>query len=209
MAIVAQRLLHCVPLPFSTTTPVAVRLPSFKRQQKRTLDDAELENEFIAAYDEYANAIFRHCAYRLGEREKAKELMQETYLKAWEYILDGHEVDNMRAFLYRVANNLLIDYVRRLKKRTVVSLEDMQEAGMDIPEENFMSNPKRLYEQRRVVETIELIEEPYRTALVMRHIDGLPPKHIAKILKVSPNVVSVRVNRGLKRLEELLNPSGD
>lgn len=188
---------------------MAVRLPSFNRQQKRKVADPDLEQEFIAAYDDYANAIFRHCAYRLGEREKAKELMQETFLKAWEYILDGHQVDNLRAFLYRVANNLLIDYVRRLKKRTVVSLEDLQEAGFDVKEESTFADPRRLYEQHKVVETIELVEEPYRTALILRHIDGLPPKHIAKMLKVSPNVVSVRVNRGLRRLEELLNPEDE
>jgi DNA-directed RNA polymerase specialized sigma24 family protein len=48
-----------------------------------------MEEQFLQAYEEYADAIFRHCAMRISDRERGKELMQETFLKAWESVRRG------------------------------------------------------------------------------------------------------------------------
>ncbi len=87
-----------------------------------------LEDIFIKAYDDHSDAIFRHCYFRVFERERAKELTQEVFIKTWEYLRNGQEVKNLRAFLYRVANNLVIDESRKKKAN---SLEAMQEQGFD------------------------------------------------------------------------------
>lgn len=76
----------------------------------------EGEKLLIEAYDAYADAIFRHCYFRVFSRERAKELMQETFLRAWDQMVKGEEIRHMRGFLYRVANNLIIDESR--KKRS-------------------------------------------------------------------------------------------
>jgi RNA polymerase sigma-70 factor (ECF subfamily) len=175
-------------------------------RQDRLMAQKALEEDFLAAYENYADAIFRHCAYRLGDREIGRELMQETFMKVWEYLrTDQKTIDNMQAFLYRTAHNLIIDHVRRKKKRIVDSLESLQETGFDLPDEH--PGPSRRFTYTQIMETIEMVEEPYRTALVMRHIDGLPPREIADLLDVSPNVASVRINRGVKQLQALLDPS--
>ena len=68
--------------------------------------------------------------------------------------------------------------------------------------------PAAVFEERFILETLQTIEEPYRTAVILRYIDGLPPREIAALLDVSPNVISVRVNRGIQKLQSLLNPHG-
>lgn len=169
--------------------------------------DSTPQNEqiLLTAYDEYADAIFRHCALRLSDRERGKDLMQDTFVRAWESLQKGTEIENMRAFLYRIANNLIIDDVRRRKLRTEDSLEDMQEErGWEIPD--TAPDPSRITEGAMVMETISQLEEPYRTAVVMRYVDGLPPRDIADMLGVSPNVVSVRIHRGIEQLSALVNP---
>src|SRR3989344_9327840 len=91
------------------------------------------EDLFAEAYEQYANEIFRHCYYRAHDRERALELMQETFMRTWEYIAAGHDIDNVRAFLYRSASNLVINDARRKKLRKEESLEQMQEeTGFDI-----------------------------------------------------------------------------
>jgi len=67
------------------------------------------EKQFIDAYDKYSEAIFRHCYYRVFDRERAKDFVQETFCKTWKYIVDGNDIENIRAFLYKTANNLIID----------------------------------------------------------------------------------------------------
>lgn len=166
---------------------------------------ADNEQLLLTAYDEYADAIFRHCALRLNDRERGKDLMQDTFVRAWESMQKGKTIENMRAFLYRIANNLIVDDARRRKLRTEQSLEDMQEEhGWELPD--AAPDPSRVTHGVIVMETVAKLEEPYRTAVVMRYVDGLPPRDIADALGVTPNVVSVRIHRGIEQLSSLVNP---
>ena len=163
------------------------------------------ERRFTRAYDLYADLIFRHCYFRIGDREKGKELMQDAFLKTWEYIAKGNEVEDMRAFLYRTANNLIVDLYRRKSKRQEESFEDLREKGFDVASsERAERETEAGFTSDEVASVLGKIEEPYRSAVIMRYIDGLNPKQIAHSLGESVNVVSVRINRGIKKLKSLL-----
>jgi RNA polymerase sigma-70 factor, ECF subfamily len=155
------------------------------------------------AYDQYADAIFRHCYFRVFNRERGKELMQETFLRTWQYVSNGKTVDNMRAFLYRIANNLIIDEAR---KKREASLEAMQEKGFDPAGTDGNAKGEQLLEERRVLETLTQLEKPYREVFIMRHIDGLKPAEIAELLGESANTVSVRLHRATEQLRKFLKP---
>jgi len=169
----------------------------------KTTDNTALEQEFLAAYDLYADAIFRHCYFRVFDRERGKDLMQETFMRAWEYLNKGEKVLNMRAFLYRVANNLIVDESRKKKE---ASLDRLQEEGFDpgIDETDKMNN--RL-EHGRVLNTLKDLDDNYRNILVMRYMNDLSPSEIAEVTGESANTVSVRIYRGLKQLRSKLAES--
>ncbi len=65
------------------------------------------EQDFSGAYDEYADAIFRHCYLRTFQREQAKSLMAGSFMRLWEFIAEGNDVDSMQLMLYRSANELI------------------------------------------------------------------------------------------------------
>lgn len=167
-----------------------------------TLDNAE--QIFAAAYEKYADAIFRHCYFRVFDQDRGKELMQECFMKTWEYLTRGKEIDNVQAFLYRTANNLIIDEVRRSKKRKVESLETLQEEGFDVGTDEDSEAMKSKIGEERIIAILQQVEHPYREVLIMRFIDGLQPVEIAELLRESANAVSVRINRGVKKLRSLL-----
>lgn len=155
------------------------------------------------AYEQYADAIFRHCYFRVFSRERGKELMQETFLRTWQYLSEGKTVDNMRAFLYRIANNLIIDESRKKRES---SLEALQEAGFDPPGEDGNVKASKLLEEQRILETLAKLDPPYREVFVMRHIDGLKPAEIASMLGESANTISVRLHRATEQLRTFLKP---
>ncbi len=160
--------------------------------------------DFAEAYEKYAGAIFRHCAYRCFDRERAKELMQEVFLRAWDYLVSGNNIDNVQAFLYKTANNILIDEARRAMKRKTVSFEDMAEDGFDIAGEDGRDQG-RIFDAKVIAEILYEMEEPYRTAMILRYIDELKPREIAALLDETANVVSVRLHRGVHMLRDLLS----
>jgi RNA polymerase sigma factor (sigma-70 family) len=156
----------------------------------------------LDAYDTYADAIFRHCLFRVRDRERAKDLMHDTFLRALEAQRKGADIQNMRAFLYRIAHNLIIDAYRR--DHGDASLEELEETvGFDPPDAS--QSPARDFAGTEVLEKLQHVDEPYRSAVILRFVDGLEPSDISELLGVSANVVSVRIHRGLKRLGALLH----
>ena len=162
-----------------------------------------IENDFLAAYEQYADAIFRHCYFRVFDRERARELTQETFLKTWEYLAAGKEIENLRAFLYRVAQNLIVDEARRRKGRKEISLESLREQGFDLPTDSRDRAMRRM-DGAEVFATLAALSPEDRDILLLRFGDELDPREIAEVLGITANAASVRIHRARKRLKELL-----
>ena len=157
-------------------------------------------DNFISVYDEYAEAIYRHCFFRVSSEEQAQDLMQDTFLKTWNYLCNGNEVQNMRALLYRTANNLIIDYYRKKKS---LSLDAILENAPDPAAESTTKMNER-HEAAFVISCLSQLDEDCRQVITMRYVDELPVKEIASILEEKENTVSVRLHRGLKKARKLM-----
>ena len=163
---------------------------------------ADKTKEFLKAYDTLADAIFRYCYYRVSDHDLAKDLAQDTFTRSWKYIADGKEIKNMRAFLYRVASNLVIEEYRK-KKSTPVSLYKMQEKGFD-PGHDEGSRTKSIMEGKDILMLLEKLEFEHSDVIIMRYINELSLKEMAEILGESENTISVRIHRALKQVRVLL-----
>lgn len=157
---------------------------------------------FLEAYDKHADAIFKHCYFRLFNRERAKEIMQDTFLRTWEQMAKGVEIQNIKAFLYRIATNLIIDDTRKKKMN---SLDVMQEQGFNPSVSDTDAIFNRI-DGERVKKMVERMDKKYSNVILMRYVDDLTVKEIAEALGVSQNVVSVRIHRGLKEIKKILPP---
>lgn len=160
------------------------------------------EEAFTRAYEEFADAIFRHCIIRVRDRDLATDLTQECFVRTWKYLAKGKEVRNFRAFLYRVANNLIVDYSR---KKTLVSLDTIQEEkGFEIEADENPRDTHEVLDGKELMHFLNHLPEDYRIVVTMRYIDGLKPKEIAEVLGETQNRVSVRIHRGVKKLRALV-----
>jgi len=158
-------------------------------------------HEFIAAYDQFSDAIYRHVYFRVYNREAAKDLMQDTFARTWDYLRKGKEVQNLKAFLYKVANNLIIDEYRKKKE---ISLDGLQKNGFDVESPDQIKIVQEV-ENNHALKLVSKLEPHHRDIIVMRYVNDLTIKEIAEIIGQSENVVSVRINRGVKELKKLLH----
>lgn len=172
-----------------------------------------LKKEFLGAFDTFSDPLYKHATFRLSDKERASDLVQDTFMKAWDYVSAGKEVKQWKAFLYHILNNLIIDTYRKKKEASLDALlEDapaytenlLKTEGRDETEASL--DTELLITQVRM--HIEKLPESYRTALTLRYVDGFSPKEIAQVLRVSENVASVRVHRGLTQLKKLCRSSG-
>ena len=156
----------------------------------------------MAAYEAHSDAIFRYCYFQTSNREVALDLSQDTFTKTWQYIADGKEVDNIKAFLYRVAKNLIIDWRRKKKSG---SLDALLDEGFDYEEDyDEMERQETAFEAGQAKEALGQIKKSYKEVLTLRYIDGMSVKDIAEKLGAAENTISVRIHRGLQKLNDIL-----
>jgi RNA polymerase sigma-70 factor, ECF subfamily len=159
------------------------------------------EEAFTRAYDQHSDAIFRHCFFRIRDREQALDLMQQTFMKTWKSIQKGKEITQLKSFLFKVANNLIVDHSRK-KKST--SLDTLMEAGFDPSQEENPQLQDRLDAQKKL-EILDELEPPsYREVILLRYVEDLTITEIAETLDTTENTVSVRINRAINKLRKLL-----
>jgi RNA polymerase sigma-70 factor (ECF subfamily) len=162
----------------------------------------EKEQEFSQAYEDLSDILFRHCYFRVSNREVALDIVQEGFTKTWLHITRGDDIVNLKAFLYQVMNNLIIDHYR---KRKSSSLDLLQDDGFD-PASREHEDILIHAEHSQVEEILKLIPEKDRVVIVMRYIDGLSVQEIARTLKEPENTISVRLHRALSKVRTIFNP---
>ena len=167
------------------------------------MDHEEMKEEFLAVYDQYSDAIFRFCQLRVSIRATAEDISQEVFTRYWQQLRLGKVIVNDRALLYSIARNLIIDWYRKHKEQ---SLDTLTDAGFEFAGDDHRKTIAQA-EVKEVIAVISELDEPTREALLLRFVEGLTPKDIAEITGESANAISVRLNRGIKKVQEHLHIS--
>lgn len=166
----------------------------------------DLQKTFLEAFNTYSDALFRFCFFKLNDRELAVDLMQETFTKTWMLASkDNFQIHNMKAVLYKIAGNLIIDEYRRRGRRGITaSLDVLHEEGFD-PFFDDTESLHNILDGKEAILLIAKIREPYGEAVFMRYVQDLTLAEISEITGESENTISVRVHRGISILKKLYN----
>ncbi|MDD5152842.1 MAG: RNA polymerase sigma factor [Candidatus Pacebacteria bacterium] len=153
------------------------------------------------AYHSYVRGLNARAFFKLNNRETGESLVQDTFMKTWMYLVKGGKIDLMKAFLYHILNNLIIDEYRKHK---TVSLDTLIEKGFEpreiIPEVTF-----DVFDTKVVLFLINHLPDSYKKVIHMRYIQDLSIKEISLITGQSKNTVAVQLHRGLRKLKILYN----
>jgi RNA polymerase sigma-70 factor (ECF subfamily) len=163
---------------------------------------------FEKIYNENADAIFRFVLFRVSDRQQAIDIEQEAFVRFWQK-LQTEDIGEPRAFLFKITRNLVIDWYRKSKSIPMQNFSEERsdgnpEVSMDMFTSSIISG-EVISEARIAVDQIQSLEPIYREVVYLRFVEELTPKEIAKILGESPNVISVRINRGVTELRSKFN----
>ena len=174
---------------------------------QRTTDSSKEDHEarFLKAFEDYSDALFRHAFIRLSDRERAIDLVHDTFTKVWGYVRGGHEIDAFRPFLYKVLNNLIIDEYRKKREASLDAMletDGVDEGSFDELSESTVESLAATLDGKQAFALLGEIPDMYREVIVLRFVDELGPKEIGALIEESENVVSVRLHRGLRLLRQ-------
>lgn len=149
----------------------------------------------------HQDAVYRLLLRLGGDRELARDLAQDAFVKAFAALGGFRPGAPMRPWLFRIANNLFLDHVRR---RHPESLDALHEGGAEAGAEDPAL--ARLGEGMALAEALASLPVNWRQALVLRHDDDLSYEEIAEVLGVPIGTAKTWLFRGRERLRALLAP---
>jgi RNA polymerase sigma-70 factor (ECF subfamily) len=168
------------------------------------------EPQFVALTDRHRHELNVHCYRMLGSFDDAEDLVQETFLRAWRRRDDLERLENVRAWLYRIATNACLDMIKA-KGRRVRELESFRDIPWLEPFPDVLmgpaDDPHAAAVERETIEltflaVLQLLPPRQRAALVLRDVLAWPVAEVGALLDLSTASVNSALQRARATLRE-------
>ena len=184
-------------------------------------DETELVNELQAgsetAFDwlvnHYHGPVYNLVLGMLGDTADAADTAQEVFLKAFKGIRHFHQGSSLKTWLYRIAIREALNHRRWFKRHVQknLSIDAEPEAGCGpIDLQDLSATPfDQLAAQEiqlAVQGALQRVPDVFRSAVILRDLEGLSYEEVAEVLDVSVGTVKSRILRGRRALKEILEP---
>ena len=171
--------------------------------------DAESFNQLILRWERPIYAL----AYRvIGREEDARDVCQETFLRAFRALPGFKGQAKFSSWLYRIALNLCRDWIRRQRRAPVMQMPEGVDPGEFVAEQGPVESIEDLVGRRQLSEVVEeamaLLPEEQRTAIILKEYHGMTFQEIADMQGCPLSTVKTRLYQGLTVLRRHLEKTG-
>ncbi len=195
--------------------------PRSEERQVISLSDEDLmaeaaegnERAFTELVNRYKSRVVNLVSRLLNDREASDDICQEVFVRVFLHRKNYRRGAKFSTWLFTIAANLAKNEIRRRKRRrNWTSLDEMQETLHDSslqlmdPRANREGDVEVRQLQGVVGAAIATLPERYRSALVLRDIEGLAYEDIAQVLRIPGGTVRSRINRARLMLKKKLEP---
>ena len=173
-------------------------------------------NAFEDLVLEYQKQVYHITLKMTGSEEDAFDLSQETFLKAYRSLSAFRGEASFGTWLYRMAANICIDFLRKKKRggEKLISLDEEEEEGrrpLELPDLRY--EPQNALEKKEIRESVraglQKLPHEQRLILVLRDVEGFSYQEIADTLKIELGTVKSRIFRARAHLARLLTEDGN
>ncbi len=153
----------------------------------------------LREFELHFNALYMplgmYALRMVNDVDSAEDLVQDAFLKAWELVSDGVEIDNFKAWIYRCVRNVCVDHLRRQYPSVDINqLPEVEEEVIDTSERDA-----------RIWRAIDALPDKCREVFLMSKRDGLSGEEIAAELGISIKTVKNQMTKAFSRLREELS----
>ena len=171
-------------------------------------------NDFEKLVTAYEKNVYNIALRMVGDPEDAADMTQETFIKAYRSLSSFRGDSKFSSWLYRIASNVCLDFLRSRSRHPQVSLSTVDEddrATFELPD--MRQNPEEQLMKKLGMEAVrrglEQLPEQQRQILVLRELGGLSYAELAQTLGLEEGTVKSRIFRARKRLCALLLCDGN
>jgi RNA polymerase sigma-70 factor (ECF subfamily) len=163
----------------------------------------------MAAFEELVSSNYSHiynlCYRMMRNQQDAEDMLQESMLKAWRKLKSFKQSSSFSTWLHRIAVNTCLDALRKNKKNNSVSVDEMDEFGKHIVDDET-SNFEDVTIQKDVVHNaLSQLKDRERIIIVLKDVQGYSYEEIAKIFRCPMGTVRSRISRARASMINILN----
>ena len=177
------------------------------------VDDKQLINEFVGGntsayetlFDRYQSKIYNYAYNIVGNKEDAKDVAQEAFIKVFEALPNIKGDLNFSAYLYKTAHNKALDELRKKKRlASPDAIETEEDPDLNVsPQKTAMLKAQQV----KVREAAMNLSEEYREVLTLREIDDQSYDEIAEVMNIPRNSVGVLLLRARLKFKKVFRMS--
>jgi len=176
--------------------------------EKQFIEEAKAGNQeaFGVIYNHYIAQIYRFVLFKVSGKQIAEDLTHEAFLSAWQNIKNYKQKEfPISSWLYQIARNKVIDYYRTNKKNISIDTEEFDESSLGSEEQKGLDTPMSI---AKIKSLIKFLKPEYQDVIIMRYVEDLDHKEIAKAINKSEGAVRLLQHRAIKNLKELYEKNG-
>lgn len=156
------------------------------------------------AHFDYEKKLNMYAFFKVHDSSIGEDMVQDTFLKTWAYIAKGGKIEIMKAFLFHILNNLIVDEYRKHK---TTSLDTLMEKGLT-PSVDNSDSLFNIFDGKGALILIQRLPEKYRKVMRMKYVQGLSLEEMSILIGQSKNSIAVQLHRGLIKLKILYGKAG-
>ena len=167
-----------------------------------------VHNELVSRYQK---KLFSYIYRLIGNKEEAEDLLQNVFLKVYKYCDNFDTERKFSSWIYRIAHNEAVNYIKRKSIKKFISLEDFVSSKDRLETKTDAKSPMEVWigkELRKEMEdALKKLPDKYKEVLEMRYFSEKSYEEIGKVLKKPVNTVGTLINRAKDRLEKVVKAS--
>lgn len=160
------------------------------------------ERAFTSIIKKYQEKLYWHVRRMVVDHDDANDVLQNVFIKVWNALENFREDSQLYTWLYRIATNESLTFLEQQKKKSAISLSDVETglANKVTADKNFDAN--RL--EWKLQLAIQQLPEKQKLVFNLRYYDEMPYEEMSKVLETSEGALKASYHHAVKKIEEFI-----
>jgi RNA polymerase sigma-70 factor (ECF subfamily) len=165
-------------------------------------DPATKEKAYTAIIKKYQERLYWHIRRMVVEHEDTNDVLQNVFIRVWNGLENFREDSQLYTWLYRIATNECLTYLEQQKKKSAISLSDVESGLENKIKADRHFDPNKL--EWKLQLAIQQLPEKQRIVFTLRYYDEMPYEEMSQVLETSEGALKASYHHAVKKIEDYI-----
>ena len=160
------------------------------------------ESAFTVIIKKYQEKLYWHIRRMVVDHDDANDVLQNVFIRVWNGLENFREDSQLYTWLYRIATNESLTFLEQQKKRSAVSLSDVESGLSNKIKADKYFDPNKL--EWKLQLAIQQLPEKQRLVFSLRYYDEMPYEEMSRVLETSEGALKASYHHAVKKIEDYI-----